>query len=201
MLVKKLKLLLFVFLLLVIPNNVFAINEVNIYFFHSDNCDICKQEKVYLDALKKRYPNIRVYSYETSDPNNFELMQKAKKLYNQNASGVPFTVIGDKAYLGFSQTNKALFQKYVYQYSINSYQNKLGIELGINYRNDLEGKVEEYKDNSDYIIEETSGRVPSVTKTETNYEKYKVSVYLITAGFILAIIGGIIHLLEKRGRI
>ena len=198
---KKFKICLLLFLLLVIPNNVFAINEVNVYFFHSDACDICNQEKIYLEALKQRYPNMRIYSYEVGDTTNNELMEKAKKMFNINSSGVPFTVIGDKAYLGFSQSKKALFQKMVYEYSKTSYQNKLGKELGISYRNDLEGKVEEYKDNSDYVIEETSGKSHTTTKSEPTYDKYKVSIYLITVGVILAFIAYVIHLLEKRGRI
>ena len=193
----------FLLLLLLIPNNVYAINEVNVYFFHSDSCDICSQEKVYLEALQKRYPNMRIYSYEISENNNNELMQKAKALYNESRTGVPYTVIGDSAYLGFSQANKALFQKKVYEYSNKSYQNKLGQELGISYRNDLEGEVEEYKDNDQYQIEESSGivREPSTTETKDGYDKYKISFYLVGAGLILAVIAFIIHILEKRGRI
>ena len=128
-------------------------------------------------------------------------MQKAKNMYGQTSNGVPFTVIGDKAYLGFSQSKKALFQKTVYEYSKTTYDNKLGKELGISYRNDLEGEVEEYKDNADYQIEETSGKTHTTTKTQTTYDKYKVSLYLVGAGILLAIIAYVIHILEKRGKI
>ena len=195
---KKIKMFLLLFLLLLIPANVFAINEVNVYLFYSDNCDICKQEKVYLEALKKRYSNIRIYSYEISDTNNYKLMQKAKNMYGQNNNGVPFTVIGDKAYLGFSQSKKALFQKTVYEYSKTSYANKLGKELGISYRNDLEGEVVEYKDNSDYQIEETSGNTRKPAKSTNTYDKYKVTIYLVGAGIILALVAGVIHIRERK---
>lgn len=200
---KKIKIILLLLVLLIIPTNTFAINEVNIYFFHSDTCDICKQEKIYLEALKKRYPNMRVYSYEVSDSYNNNLMLKAKNLYNKTSSGVPFTVIGDSAYLGFNQSSKALFQKKVYEYSKNAYENKLGKELGINYRNDLEGEVEEYRNNDSYQIEESSGIIntPTSNQNKTSYDKYKISMYLITAGVVLATIAYIIHILEKRGRI
>lgn len=187
---------------LFLPNNVFAINEVNIYFFHSNSCDICNQEKIYLEALQMRYPNMRIYSYEISDPSNYELMQKAKNLYHETRSGVPYTVIGDSPYLGFSQSNKAIFQKMVYEYSTHSYENKLGKELGIGYRNDLEGEVQEYKDNDSYQIEESSGNKHTSTKTENNmFNRYKISIYLIGAGLILAIIAYFIHRAEKRRRI
>lgn len=190
------------FLLLLVPNNqVFAINEVNVYLFYSDSCDICAQEKVYLQALKQRYPNMKIYTYEVGDTTNNELMKKAKIMYNQNVDGVPFTVIGDKGYLGFSQGKKGLFQKTVYEYSKIAYKNELGKILGISYRNDLEGKVEEYKDNSDYTIEETSGKPHNTTKKTVSYDKYKVTIYLVGAGLILALIAGIIHIYEKKSRI
>lgn len=198
---KKIKVFLILFLMILIPTNVWAINEVNIYFFHSNTCDICKQEKIYLDALKERYPNIRIYQYEINDINNYELMKKAKSMYNQASNGVPFTVIGDKSYLGFSQSKKALFQKTVYEYSKTTYKNELGILLGINYRTDLDGEVKEYKDNSEYQIEETSKNTHITTKKEKSYDKYKISIYLVGVGFILAILALIIHLFEKRGRI
>lgn len=199
---KKLSFICLLLLILLIPNDVFAINEVNVYFFHSDSCDVCSQEKAYLDALKQRYPNMRIYSYEISDSNNNDLMLKAKSIYNERNTGVPYTVIGDSAYLGFSQTSKALFQKKVYEYSKNSYSNKLGKELGISYRNDLEGEVEEYKDNDQYQIEESSGNVRTPAKTKTSgYDKYKVTIILVGAGIILAIVACFIRILEKRGRI
>lgn len=199
---KKVSFICLLFLMLLIPNEVLAINEVNVYFFHSNECDVCSQEKAYLDALKQRYPNMRIYSYEINDSNNNSLMLKAKSIYNETRTGVPYTVIGDSAYLGFSQTSKALFQKKVYEYSKNSYRNKLGQELGISYRNDLEGEVEEYKNNDQYQIEESSGNVRTPTKIETTgYDKYKVTIILVGVGVILAIIACFIRILEKRGRI
>ena len=98
---KRLNFICLLLLLLIVPNHVLAVNEVNVYLFYQDSCDICKQEKVYLEALKERYPNMRVYSYEVGDSSNYEMMQKAKNLYQETRSGVPFTVIGDSSYLGY----------------------------------------------------------------------------------------------------
>lgn len=199
---KGISVLCFLFLLLFLPNNVLAINEVNIYFFHSSSCDICNQERVYLEALKRRYPNMRIYSYEISELSNYDLMQKAKNIYQENRSGVPYTVIGDSSYLGFSQNNKALFQKKVYEYSKNAYINKLGKELGITYRNDLEGIVEEYKNNEDYQIEEVSGNPHKTTPINNKNKKIdQVSIYLIGAGVVLSIIALIIYWFEKRNHL
>lgn len=196
---KKLFLLLVLILFAFIPNKVFAVNEVNIYLFYSDTCDICTQEKAYLEALKQRYPNIRVYQYEvTGNTKNNELMARAKQMYNKTSSGVPFTVIGDSAFLGFSQNSKAIFQKRVYEYSKSKYENKLGQVLGISYRTDLEGEVVEYKDNQDYQIEEPSGNVRVPVKDEDEYDKNKVTIYLVGSGFGLLLVAGIIYMIERK---
>ncbi len=197
---KRIKILLILITLLIIPTKALALNEVNVYLFYSDSCDICSQEKVYLNALKERYPNMRIYYYETNSEDNYNLMLKAKSLYNQNGSGVPFTVIGDKAYLGFAQNKKALFQQTVYNYSTTTYDNKLGKELGITYRTDLSGTVKEYKDNANYQIEETSGikQNNNVNKTNNKYDKYKVSFYLVGVGVILAVIAIILYIRERK---
>lgn len=189
---------LFLFILL-IPMGVFATNEVNIYLFHEEDCSICKQERVYLEALKKRYPNIRLYEYETGDIDSYELMLKAKKMYQTIENGsVPFTIVGDSNYTGFSQNTKALIQRKVYEYSKNSYENRLGKELGITYRSDLDLEVKEYKDNDSYTIEETSGISHTTPKTDPNAKKYESSVYLISIGFLLGVMLFFISVLEKR---
>lgn len=196
---KKLKLCLLLLILFIVPTNAFAINEVNVYFFYSDSCNICEQEKAYLDALKLRYPNMRVYSYEIDNStSNRELMARAKQLYNKTSNGVPFTVIGDKAFLGYSQNSKALFQKTVYDYSKTKYNNQLGKILGIGYRTDLDGKVEEYKNNDSYVIEESSGNILPPVKDENSYDKYQVTFYLVGTGIILALIAGIIYMVERK---
>lgn len=197
---KKIVFFCLMLLMLVIPKNVWAINEVNVYFFYSNGCDFCNQEKAYLEALQQRYPNMRIYSYEISDSTNNDLMIEAKKMYQVSQGGVPFTVIGDTAYSGFSQSKKALFQKTVYEYSTKAYQNNLGNKLGITYRNDLEGTVEEYKDNDQYQIEEPSGNDRNITPIKgSGYDKYKSSFILVMIGFTLSCLALVLYVLERRG--
>ncbi len=200
---KKYLYLVFLLALFIIPGNCYAtINEVNIYFFHDTDCSICEQERVYLQALQRdRYPNMRIYSYEINSNNNKELMEKAKKMYGITKTGVPFTVIGDKAILGFTQGMKGEFQNAVYTYSKTAYQNKLGKELNIGYNNKLEGTVQEYKQKDNYVVEETSGN-PHKTSEDYNKEdelkKYQTSIILISAGVILLIIYIVLKVKERR---
>lgn len=195
---KKILLILFFGFLSFLPGKVFALNEVNIYLFYSNSCDICQQEKIYLEALKERYPNMRVYSYEVSDSTNYQYMIDAKNMFQQSGTGVPFTIIGDSAYYGFSEARKGVFQKQIYEYSTNRYQNQFGEKLGISYRTDLEGTVQDYKENDSYQIEESSGIPRQPIKDKNTYDKYKVSFYLVAAGLILSILAFILYQIDKR---
>ena len=203
---KKLLLIITLFLMLLVPSEVYALNEVNIYFFHSSTCNICEQERIFLKALQQdRYPNIRIFDYEISDPDYYNLMLKAKALFNEKGEGVPFTVIADTPYYGFNQGIKGSFQRAIYKASVNKYENKFGQQIGETYRTDLQGTVQEYKDNSNYTVEETSGKVhePSKTPKEKTslYQKYRNSMILIGAGIVLLVIFIILSIKEfRKGR-
>lgn len=197
-------LLLFSLLLLLVPGSTLALNEVNIYFFYNDTCDICKQEEVYLKALQQRYSNIRLYSYETSKEENYKLMLEAREMFNDSRKGVPFTVIADTPYHGFNEASKGSMQNAVYKASNNKYENKLGEKLNITYKDDLEGEVKEYKENSSYTVEEPGeeGTHPDYNEKETStFKKYQASIVLVGIGIVLAIIYLFIKLLERRGRL
>ena len=203
---KKILITSLLFLILLIPNSVYALNEVNVYFFHSSSCNICEQERIFLKALQQdRYPNIRIFDYEISDPDYYNLMLQAKALFNEKGEGVPFTVIADTPYYGFNQGIKGAFQRTIYKASVNKYENKFGQKIGETYRTDLQGTVQEYKANSNYTVEETSGKVHEPTKTPKEktsiYIKYRNSFILISAGAVLLVIFIILSIKEfRKGR-
>ena len=196
-------LILLIMIFVLVPSNCMALNEVNIYFFHNDNCDICKQEEVYLKALQERYSNIRLYSYETSKQENYDLMLEAREMFNDTRKGVPFTVIADTPYHGFNEASKGSMQNAVYKASNNKYENKLGQKLNISYKDDLEGEVKEYKENSSYKIEEPGeeGTHPDYKEKDSTFKKYQASIVLVGIGIVLAIIYLFVKLLERRGRL
>ena len=191
---------LLILLMVFIPSSVFATNEVNVYFFHKDTCDFCEQERIYLQALKDRYPNMRIYSYEVSDESNYQLLLKARKIFNDTRTTVPFTVVADTPVNGFNQNTKGNIQRLVYQASLNKYENKVGQMLNISYKDDLDIEVKEYKDNADYVIEEKGkeGKHPKATVYNSNIKKYKVSIILVTAGLVLLMIYLYLRKKERR---
>jgi thiol-disulfide isomerase/thioredoxin len=70
-------------------------NKVTIHFFWANGCPHCAKEKVFLQKLTDKYPQILLKDYEvTSNKGNVLLLQKIGEELKADVSGVPFTVIG-----------------------------------------------------------------------------------------------------------
>lgn len=99
---KKLKFLILTIILL-LPISVSAKEKVNLYLFHSETCGHCQAEIKYLKELEQEYDNLKVHLYEVdSHKDNAEKMIKVKEALKIDSPNVPFTVIGNYYYIGFS---------------------------------------------------------------------------------------------------
>ncbi len=79
-----------------------AAADATLHFFWSNGCPHCAKEKIYLNILKEKYPQLTVKEYEiTSDQHNVELMERIGKELQVDISGVPFTVIGKQQFIGY----------------------------------------------------------------------------------------------------
>ncbi len=80
-----------------------AKNPVNLYLFWGNGCPHCAHAKEILEPYIHNHANIRYHTYEVyySETNQKKLQKTAETLGTQ-ASGIPFIVVGDKAYVGFS---------------------------------------------------------------------------------------------------
>jgi len=77
---------------------------VNAYLFYGDGCPHCAEERQYLfHVLKNEYPNLQIYEYEIyNSRENVVLLQKTAKKLNVGVDGVPFLIIGDKHFIGYT---------------------------------------------------------------------------------------------------
>lgn len=119
----KLKLLLL--LLVLIPFNIFAISKdykdvvynitkekvdkdkINLYFFRMDGCPHCAEEEKWLENIKDKYGDyLNIYDYEIkNNKTNREYYYNVKKALNDEITkSVPYTVIGETYFVGFSET-------------------------------------------------------------------------------------------------
>ena len=130
---KKIKLILFSILLsLIFVTNIKAEeNLVNLYLFYSNTCPHCEAEMELLEDLQKDYDNLRVYKYEISEEDNSLLLSKVSEIFDVNVTGVPFTIIGEKTFFGYSEENsKKKFVGTIEYYSSHGYTDKVGELLG-----------------------------------------------------------------------
>lgn len=79
-------------------------NKSNIYIFWGDGCPHCKALAKFISKLPAETKNkVNIYSFEVwSDKDNKTFMKKFGKYLGQDVSGVPFMVIGDKIFDGYS---------------------------------------------------------------------------------------------------
>ncbi len=136
------KLFLFFFVILVFPLFVCAKDDERIvlYFFHGDGCPHCAAEEEYLETIREKYPNLVIEEYEVwYHPKNASLLSKIQKTLHLR-SGVPTTIIGKKAIVGFSDegsTNKKI------EKAIEYYQTEEYIDVVLQIKNGT------YQDKSD----------------------------------------------------
>lgn len=118
-----------VFGLFVFSNQVMAIDEkIDVFFFYSKSCPHCSQMNPYLIQMANENPEVNLYQLEISIWKNSALMTKVAKELNVDNGGVPFTVIGDEYFVGWSD----MYLPKLNQINKTCQQNKCGslIDLG-----------------------------------------------------------------------
>ena len=116
---KKLKYLVLMLVLLLVPVIAFADEEEDttkeednraiVYFFHGDGCPHCAEAEEWLESIEEEYGSkFKVVAYEVwNDQENAALMQSVSDLRGDNATGVPYLVVGDKSWIGFDEATMA----------------------------------------------------------------------------------------------
>jgi len=93
------------------PLTVKASDAFDIYFFYSSTCPHCAAEESFLEKLATENDNIIVHYYEVNDnQENQALMQTMADERAVVVTGVPFTVINDEYFIGYTEgyTNIAI---------------------------------------------------------------------------------------------
>lgn len=71
--------------------------------FYGDGCPHCHAELEFLVELQERWPDLQIVTYEVwHDNENLALFRQVAAEHGVDASGVPGTFIGDRAWIGFS---------------------------------------------------------------------------------------------------
>ncbi|MDK2898989.1 MAG: hypothetical protein PWQ10_176 [Patescibacteria group bacterium] len=121
--IKKVLLVFFLFvgLFSIIPTNTYATNNLNIYLFWGNGCPHCAKEKSYLAETLPDYPDIVLNDYEIyNSQTNVRFMQEVADKLDISSSGVPLLIIGDKAFVGYSEETTGMAIKSRLDYCIKN---------------------------------------------------------------------------------
>ncbi len=98
-------------------------NKVNIYFFYGQGCPHCEEEFEFFESIKEKYANYyNLYSFETwYNEENAKLIYTFADSMGDKIKGVPYTIIGDKSFNGFSEKYKKDFIKAIEEQHKSNY--------------------------------------------------------------------------------
>lgn len=110
-----------IFLLLVLVAGAGAVTAqthdapgVTLYFFWGEGCPHCERAKPFLEELEHKYPALRIESCEVlKHRENIPRLMEMAKACNQEATGVPTFIIGNRMLSGFSQETAAELEQLV----------------------------------------------------------------------------------------
>lgn len=138
------------FLFIFIPFSVFAIsnsyvdkvsditnadidnNKINLYLFHGAECPHCAEEREWLEKITDEYKDyVNIYTYEVwHDKDNSNLMKEVKEKFEVSRDAVPLTIIGEKYYIGFSDTISSQMENTIKEYiEIETNNNEIKVPI------------------------------------------------------------------------
>ena len=95
-----------------------------IYMFRGDGCGFCRSFLEFLNSISEEYGKyFKMVSFEVwHDANNSELLNKMPIVTNKSAGGVPYIIIGEKVFGGYSEDyNEDIKNAIMAQYNDSSY--------------------------------------------------------------------------------
>jgi glutaredoxin len=110
-------------------------NKVNVYLFYGNGCPHCAKERQFLsNVLTKKYPDLNLYEYEIYyDNSNVSLFKKVLTKLKSDSSGVPFLIIGDEYFVGYSDNISPIeIEKRVKQCLVENCLDSVASIVGVN---------------------------------------------------------------------
>ena len=92
----------------------FKEKKINIYFFWGDGCPHCEEEYEFWDSIIDDYKDKinHIYGLEVwNNKKNANSMKKFAKYKGDEIKGVPYTIIGEKSFIGFDKSKKKIIKK------------------------------------------------------------------------------------------
>lgn len=92
----------------------FKEKKINVYFFWGDGCPHCEEEYEFWDSIIDDYKDKinHIYGLEVwNNKKNANNMKEFAKYKGDEIKGVPYTIIGEKSFIGFDKSKKKIIKK------------------------------------------------------------------------------------------
>lgn len=182
--IKLISFTLIMFLLLI--QNTYAKEKVNLYLFWGDGCPHCEAEQKFLTELEEEFPNLKITKYEVwYNEKNQELLNLIASKTNQTLTGVPVTIIGQTTIKGFATPTEQEIKRAVEYYTENKHQDIVQEIQNGTYEQTEEIPDKEFKKEEKELNKNTTINLPILK--EINFKNYD----LITAIPILGVLASL----------
>ena len=167
---KIIKVLILNLLFIIFPLSVNAEGRViNIHVFYGETCPHCAAEKAFLNEYLKDKENVKLYTYEVwNNSENQKLLSEVQKQMGSSSSGVPYTVIGRKIIVGYSDSYTPDQLKSAIEYYLdesNSYRDYAGEVTGVTEKET--NVIEENEDDKESSFDDSN----EDNEVDSDYEK------------------------------
>lgn len=146
---KKIVSLILLFISLLFPLNIFALsdnyidkvssitkteveeNKINLYLFKGDGCPHCAEEEKWLEDIKEKYKDyINIYKFEVwYNDDNAKMLDEVKKKFDSHSTSIPFTIIGEYYYTGFSEVTASEIENKIKEYADLEHNSSINLPI------------------------------------------------------------------------
>jgi thiol-disulfide isomerase/thioredoxin len=155
-------------ILILMPCKVNAtINKpVNVYIFSGNGCSYCESALDFFDSIEEEYGDyFNLINYEVwYNEENSSLMYKVAEHFGDDLSGVPYIVIGDVTFQGYSES----YDEDIISAIKSQYKNRNSVD----YVAELKKNTTSSDTNNDEITD--------ITSEEENYSIFQSIINFIT---------------------
>ncbi|HBR80423.1 MAG: hypothetical protein UX09_C0032G0010 [Candidatus Uhrbacteria bacterium GW2011_GWE2_45_35] len=165
------------------------------YFFYGDGCPHCAKERIFLEKMINKYPELVFNDFEIyHNQENVLLLQRSAEILGSRADGVPFLIIGDKNFVGFNDSlSPTEIEEQIKTCLKNSCPDSIAPLFGIvipsdeqNNQPDQEAKTEPIVTTTNTIpeseIEKTSGNLNLPIVGEVGITDFSLPILTIIIG-------------------
>lgn len=147
-----------------------------IYLFRGKGCSHCYEFLEYAssDLVKEKGDKFRLVSYEVwNNEANAELMQKVSDYFKDDANGVPYIVIGEKTFNGYSKSMNKEIEEAIDK--LNDSEEKFDVLTKIDMKSSVKKQKKSKQNNTFTIVFMLFAAVALILLVVTSFRKKEMA--------------------------